>query len=439
MLTQALLVDDSRSVLNFLKHHIEAEGLVEATTFLDPVDALVCARERVFDLVLVDYEMPHMDGISFIRTFRTLPGCSDIPIAMITSRQTDDIKMEALQAGATDFLPKQPQSVEMTVRLRNLIQLGAAGRKLSDRAAHLASEVAAATRKLGEREEEIILRLALAVEYRDNDTGEHTLRVARYSRIIAEQLGLPARLCRDIYLAAPLHDVGKVAIPDNILLKPGKLTDQEMAVIRTHATIGEKILADSSCELIQLGAQIAAGHHERWDGAGYPNGLRADEIPVAARVVAVADVFDALTTRRPYKEPMPLDVARNYLVENQGRQFDPACVGAFLSRWGRGRGDRRRSADDAVSEDRGHAGSHYRGCGGEPSGRRPFAWGGPGRLTSSIRPTACLGSAFSGRRFEPVPAKVAPISKSDSGHICLGAALLSIGPGWDRSSIGRSE
>ncbi|MBR1133847.1 HD domain-containing phosphohydrolase [Bradyrhizobium iriomotense] len=333
MLTQALLVDDSRSVLNFLKRHIEAEGLVEATTFLDPVDALVCARERVFDLVLVDYEMPHMDGISFIRTLRTLPGCADIPIAMITSRQTDDVKMEALQAGATDFLPKAPHSVEMTVRLRNLIQLGAAVRKLNDRAAHLASEVAAATRKLGEREEEIILRLALAVEYRDNDTGEHTLRVARYSRIIAEQLGLPARLCRDIYLAAPLHDVGKVAIPDNILLKPGKLTDDELAVIRTHARIGERILADSSCELIQLGAQIAAGHHERWDGTGYPNGLKTDEIPVAARVVAVADVFDALTTRRPYKEPMPLDVARNYLIENAGRQFDPTCVEAFLSRW----------------------------------------------------------------------------------------------------------
>ncbi|QDF36184.1 HD domain-containing phosphohydrolase [Bradyrhizobium symbiodeficiens] len=333
MLTQALLVDDSRSVLNYLKRHIEAEGLVEATAFLDPVEALACARERVFDLVLVDYEMPQMDGISFIRVFRSLPGCADVPIAMVTSRQTDDVRMEALQAGATDFLPKQPQSLEMTVRLRNLIQLGAAVRKLNDRAAHLASEVAAATRKLGEREEEIILRLALAVEYRDNDTGEHTLRVARYSRVIAEQLGLPARLCRDIYLAAPLHDVGKVAIPDNILLKPGRLTDDEMAVIRTHATIGERILADSGCELIQLGAQIAAGHHERWDGAGYPNGLKADEIPVAARVVAVADVFDALTTRRPYKEPMPIEVARSYLVENKGRQFDPACVEAFLSRW----------------------------------------------------------------------------------------------------------
>ncbi|WP_025031938.1 HD domain-containing phosphohydrolase [Bradyrhizobium sp. DOA9] len=227
MLTQALLVDDSRSVLNFLKRHIEAEGLVEATTFLDPVEALACAQERAFDLVLVDYEMPHMDGISFIRTFRRLPGRADIPIAMITSRQTDDLKMEALQAGATDFLPKQPQSAEMTVRL----------------------------------------------------------------------------------------------------------TEVEMAVIRTHATIGERILADSSCELIRLGAQIAAGHHERWDGAGYPSGLKADAIPIAARVVAVADVFDALTTRRPYKEPMPLEVARDYLVENAGRQFDPGCVEAFLSRW----------------------------------------------------------------------------------------------------------
>ena len=333
MLTQARLVDDSRSVLKFLQRHIEAEGLVEATTFLDPLEALACARDRVFDLVLVDYEMPHMDGISFIRAFRTLPGGADTPIAMITSWQTDDVKMEALQAGATDFLPKQAKSLEMKVRLRNLVRLGAAVRKQNDRAADLASAVAAATEKLGEREEEIILRLALAVEFRDNDTGEHTLRVARYSRIIAEQLGLPARLCRDIYLAAPLHDVGKVAISDNILLKPGKLTDEEMAVIRTHATIGKKILADSTCELIQLGAQIAAGHHERWDGAGYPSGLKGDEIPIAARVVAVADVFDALTTRRPYKEPMPLDMARNYLVENRGRQFDPACVEAFLSRW----------------------------------------------------------------------------------------------------------
>lgn len=349
MLTQALLIDDSRSVLNFLKRYIEADGLVEATTFLDPSEALACARSRDFDLVLVDYEMPHMDGISFIRAFRGLPGRADIPIAMITSHQTEEVKMEALQAGATDFLPKLPQRIEMTVRLRNLVRLGAALRKQNDRAADLANAVAAATQKLGEREEEIILRLALAVEYRDNDTGEHTLRVARYSRVIAEQLGLPARLCREIYLAAPLHDVGKVAIPDNVLLKPARLTDEEMAVVRTHAAIGEKILANSSCELIQLGAQIAASHHERWDGAGYPRGLKGDEIPVAARVVAVADVFDALTTRRPYKEPMTLDAARAYLTEDQGRQFDPSCVQAFLSRW-----------DEVVEIAAGQQGTPYR-------------------------------------------------------------------------------
>jgi len=333
MLTQALLVDDSRSALDFLKRLIEADGLVEATAFLDPIEAMAVARERDFDIVLVDYEMPKMDGITFIRELRSQPKFADIPVVMITSIQTDEIRMKALEAGATDFLPKRPQAMEMTVRLRNLIKLGFAVRKLNDRAADLANEVAAATRKLQEREEEIILRLALAVEYRDNDTGEHTLRVARYSRIIAEQLGLPPRLCRDIYLAAPLHDVGKVAIPDHILLKPGRLNDDEMAVIRTHAEIGGRILADSHCELIQLGAAIAGAHHERWNGSGYPNGLKQQQIPIAARIVAVADVFDALTTRRPYKEAMPPQAARDYLREKREHEFDPACVDAFLARW----------------------------------------------------------------------------------------------------------
>jgi putative two-component system response regulator len=333
MLTQALLVDDSRSALDFLKRHIEADGTVRATAYLDPLEAVVAAQTTDFDIVLVDYEMPKMDGISFIRELRRLPGCADIPIVMITSIESDEVRMQALQAGATDFLPKRPQSLEVQVRLRNLVRLGVAVRKLNDRAADLAGEVAAATQKLQEREEEIILRLALAVEYRDNDTGEHTLRVARYSRLIAEELKLSPRLCRDIYLAAPLHDVGKVAIPDKILLKPGRLDAQEMTVIRTHAAIGGHILADSHCELIRLGAVIATGHHERFDGSGYPRGLKGSEIPIAARVVAVADVFDALTTKRPYKEAMPLSVARTYLQEKSGSEFDPACVSAFLSRW----------------------------------------------------------------------------------------------------------
>jgi putative two-component system response regulator len=333
MLAQALLVDDSRSALDFLKRHVEADGTVQVTAFTDPLQAVASAMQRAYDLVLVDCEMPGMDGISFIRELRTFPQFAEIPFVMITSIEDDQVRMKALEAGATDFLPKRPQSLEMQVRLRNLIRLGLAVRKLNDRAADLASEVAAATRKLQEREEEIILRLALAVEYRDNDTGEHTLRVARYSRVIAEQLGLSPRLCRDIYLAAPLHDVGKVAIPDRILLKPGRLDADEMAVIRTHAAIGAHILADSHCELIQIGAKIAAAHHERWDGSGYPKGLKGADIPIEARVVAVADVFDALTTKRPYKEAMPLHEARRYLEDKKGIEFDPSCVDAFLARW----------------------------------------------------------------------------------------------------------
>jgi len=333
MLAQALLVDDSRSALGLLKQLVEADGTVEAEAFLDPLAALAAARGREFDIVLVDYEMPKLDGISFIRELRAFPDYADVPIVMVTSVETEEVRLRALEAGATDFLPKRPQATELAVRLRNLIRLGASVRKLNKQAMTLANEVAAATRKLQEREEEIVLRLALAVEYRDNDTGEHTLRVARYSRLIAEELGLSPQLCRDIYLAAPLHDVGKVAIPDRILLKPGRLDPAEMATIRTHTVVGERILTDSRCELIRLAASIALAHHERWDGSGYPHGLKRLEIPIAARIVAVADVFDALTTKRPYKDAMPLADARAYLEGKRGSEFDPACIDAFVSRW----------------------------------------------------------------------------------------------------------
>lgn len=333
MLIQALLVDDSRSALEYMKRQIEAAGDVGAITFTDPLEALAAARHTDIALALVDYEMPHLDGISLIRELRALPHFSDIPIVMITSIESDDVRLRALDAGATDFLSKQQKTLETQVRLRNLVKLGLAIRKLNDRAAHLAWEVAEATRQLQEREEEIILRLALSVEYRDNDTGDHTLRVAKYSQLIAGQLGLPPRLCRDIYLAAPLHDVGKVATPDHILLKPGGLTPEEIAVMRTHTTVGGTILAGSRCELIQLAADIAIAHHERWDGAGYPRRLKGEDIPIAARIVAVADVFDALTTKRPYKEAFPLPTARQQLEEGRGRHFDPACVDAFFARW----------------------------------------------------------------------------------------------------------
>ncbi len=328
-----LVIDDSQAVLAQMKRLLEQDRQTATCIFRNPLLALDEARMRAFDLVLVDYNMPEMDGATVIRHLRGIEHYAQVPIVMITSEVSDAVRLAALDAGATDFLDKRIGRVELQVRLRNLVQLAKAVRRLDDQASWLAGEVEKAVRTLREREAEIIFRLSLAVEYRDNDTGDHTWRVARYSQIMAEALGLDADLCRRVYLAAPLHDVGKVAIPDGVLLKPGRLDPDEFALIRTHAAIGKRILGGSNCELIGLAADIAESHHERWDGGGYPHGLSGEAIPLAARIVAVADVFDALTTQRPYKAAMPLDKARACIEAESGRHFDPACVAAFLSRW----------------------------------------------------------------------------------------------------------
>jgi putative two-component system response regulator len=329
----ALLVDDSATMRLRLRLMLEAKPDVSVTDYADPAAALVEAQMRAFDLVLVDYHMPAMDGIAFIQQMRTIPHYAQVPIAMVTSDISDAVRLAALEAGATDFLDKSMRGVEQSVRLRNLIRLAKAVRRLAEQASWLDGEVEAALRHMREREEEIIFRLSLAVEYRDNDTGDHTWRVARYSQIVAEGLGLPAEVCRNLYLAAPLHDVGKVAIPDGILLKPGRLDPDEFARIKTHATIGQRILGGSTSELIRLAAEIAEAHHEKWDGSGYPKGLAGTQIPLSARIVAVADVFDALTTQRPYKEAMPFEAALDCIRADSGRHFDPACVAAFCARW----------------------------------------------------------------------------------------------------------
>jgi putative two-component system response regulator len=197
----------------------------------------------------------------------------------------------------------------------------------------LGHEVAEATRHLTEREEEVIWRLSRALAYRDDDTGDHTSRVATVARLIAEEMGLSKAECRTLYLAAPLHDIGKVAIPDAVLNKPGRLDADEIAVMRTHVPIGADILADGSSDLIRVAARIAASHHERWDGKGYPSGTSGIEIPIEGRIAAVADVFDALCSARPYKRAWPIPQARAEIQKNAGSQFDPACVAAFERRW----------------------------------------------------------------------------------------------------------
>ena len=328
-----LLVDDSKTMLLRLRQLLEGEHAATVVAHDDPLAALVEGQMRAFDLVLVDQNMPEMDGITLIRELRAIGHYAQVPIAMIAADASDEVRMAALDAGATDFLDKRAKGIELSVRLRNLVRLAKAVRRLDEAASSMAGEIERATRHLREREAEVIFRLALAVEYRDNDTGDHTWRVARYSQIIAEALGLEPDLCWRLYLAAPLHDVGKVAVPDGILLKKGRLNEAEFAVIRTHPVVGKRILGGSGSELIQLAAVIAEAHHERWDGGGYPGGLAGLDIPLPARIVAVADVFDALTTARPYKAAMGFDEARRLLEAERGKHFDPICIDAFVSAW----------------------------------------------------------------------------------------------------------
>jgi len=326
-----MIVDDSRSSLLHLQQLTERDSDVRTMAFLDPEAALAAALEHRFDMVIVDHIMPKVDGITFIRRMRATEGHGQIPMVMLTATTDDAVRLAALEAGATDFLSKSQSPVELKVRLRNLIKLSDALRKLDDHVVEQAREIEKATQALLAREEEMVFRLSKALEYRDNDTNDHKFRVAKYSRMIAERLGLSRQECDSIYLASPLHDIGKVAIPDGILLKPGRLDADERATIETHAEIGERILRGSGSDLIKLAAQIAGGHHERWDGKGYPRGLSSETIPLAARIVAIADVFDALTTERPYKKALPAASALAILDAERGGHFDPECLDAFFS------------------------------------------------------------------------------------------------------------
>lgn len=305
--------------------------------FTLPTEALAFAKARAGEIgvVITDYEMPGMNGIEFIRALRRIPELATVPVVMVTSFDERGLRRTALEAGATDFLAKPADPVEIRARVTNLLALSAAHRIQRDHATQLAREVAAAVALVEEREREIVSTLMRAAEHRDADTGDHIVRVSAYVGLIAEALGHSPAECRQLSLAATMHDVGKIAVPDSILRKPGALTPEERREMEQHAERGQRILGGSASPVMRLAAEIAASHHERWDGAGYPHGLRGEEIPLAGRIVAVADVFDALTTERPYKQAWSPERAQAHMAENAGSHFDPRVVEAFLSRWDR--------------------------------------------------------------------------------------------------------
>ena len=327
---RVMIVDDrstARSLLEGLARTLEPGVIVES--FADPLDALAQMQHVTPDLIITDFRMPGMDGIEFTRRIRADRRLADVPIIIVTVVEDRQIRYQALENGATDFLTRPIDPQECRARCLNLLALRRNQKMVADRAQWLEDQVMQATREVRTRERETLMKLAKAGEYRDEETGNHILRMAKYARLVAEELKLTAMECDEIEAAAPMHDIGKIGIPDQILLKPGRHTPEETAVMRRHPLIGHEILCDSPSRYLQMGAVIALGHHEKFDGSGYPQGLAGEAIPLAARIVAVADVFDALMSNRPYKRAWSFQDALNYLQSESGRHFDPACVRAF--------------------------------------------------------------------------------------------------------------
>lgn len=326
-------IDDSPSILTFICHAITAIESCEVLPFLDPKDALTVLQTLQADLILVDYNMPGMNGIELISRVRQLRGARDIPVIMLTSETDPAIKIAAIEAGATEFLNKPIDRAEFTIRVRNLLALRMAQQALANHAQSLERDVAAARVRIAAQEKEIIWRLSKAMACRDGETALHLERVAVVAGMIAEELGFDREHCEKISLASPLHDVGKIGVSDAVLLKVGPLDAREREEMCAHAAFGAEILGGSESEIIKIAATIAGSHHERWDGTGYPRQLAGNDIPIEGRIVAIADVFDALCSERPYKKSWPVDQAYGEILRGRGTHFDPACVAAFERRW----------------------------------------------------------------------------------------------------------
>ncbi len=327
-----VIIDDeftSRAILDKVVKSIQSDIIVNA--FDDPVAAMGWIRENQPDLIMVDYMMSGMTGLQAVQQMRHISALEGVPIVVVTSIEERNIRYQALESGATDFITKPIDPYECRVRCRNMLSLRLQQKIILNRSQFLEVRIEEATKQIRQRELETLFRLARAGEYRDQDTGSHLVRMSKYSRMIAESMNLPEERCDLIEVAAPMHDIGKIGIPDNILLKQGKLTTEEYDAMKSHPLVGYQILQHSPSKYLSLGAEIALGHHEKFDGSGYPYGLSGSNIPLEARIVAVADVYDALTSQRPYKKAWLNQDAMNYLISNKGRHFDPECVEAFVA------------------------------------------------------------------------------------------------------------
>lgn len=347
-----MIVDDEPLNVMTFRQHLKMEGYEHFVTTSNSREALHLLRSELPDVLLLDIRMPDVSGMDILRVIGLDPVLQHIPVLILTAASDPATRNEALELGASDFLQKPIAPEELLPRVRNAIVIKKHYDMASSEAARLEQQVERRTRQLEATRQQLILCLARAAEHRDNDTGNHVIRVGRYTSIIARRMGYPEHKLDMLEQAAQLHDVGKIGVPDSILFKPGKLahdeyelmkkhcalgkqiiepiSEKDWNILKTHTRIGESMLHVRSSSLLMLAARIAQTHHEHWNGRGYPLGLQGEDIPLEGRIVAVADVFDALSSRRPYKDPFPRQKCFDILGEGRGTQFDPAVIDAFF-------------------------------------------------------------------------------------------------------------
>jgi putative two-component system response regulator len=348
-----MIVDDEATNIRVARKYLEMEGYVNFLTTTEPTLVMELVRREMPDIILLDIVMPEVSGLELLAELHDDEELARIPTIVLTASDDEQIKLAALGRGATDFLPKPVNRAELVMRVRNALTVKAHHDHLKDYARELASQVRQRTSELSASRLELIHCLGRLAEFRDNETGRHVVRVGHYAGILARQLGLDEDFVEVILHAAPLHDIGKVGVPDSILLKPCRLMPEEIEIIekhpryakaifepisadelrmwRSHTSIGGMIMDLRSSPIMAMAAQIALTHHEKWDGTGYPLGLSGESIPLAGRITAVADVFDALSSKRPYKPVIPVDKCFEEIEQQSGTHFDPRLVAAFLA------------------------------------------------------------------------------------------------------------
>ncbi|SEP72360.1 putative two-component system response regulator [Ectothiorhodospira magna] len=325
-----MVVDDERANLVLMERLLRSDGYAHLIMVQDPRQVMDIYGEEQVDLVLLDIQMPYLDGFQVMEQFAALDDPLVPPILVLTAQASREYMLRALNVGARDFIGKPFDRAEVLARVRNMLDVQLAHRMTHNQKDVLEQMVRERTEEIRNTRLQVVQRLGRAAEYRDNETGYHILRMSHTSELIARHLGWNAAECERMLHASPMHDVGKIGIPDHILLKPGKLSPEEWRIMQTHTTIGGDILGGDESELLYLAREIALSHHEKWDGSGYPLGLEGDNIPMSGRIVALADVFDALTSERPYKKAWTVPDALDLIREGSGQHFDPNLTAIFF-------------------------------------------------------------------------------------------------------------